>query len=169
MTGYVGSVGGDHGDFNQSSNAIQNKLGGSGNIVNITAAEIAVIVITVALVFMALVGVFYCRVLQARRDIDMENKAKETTLTHMTGDAMELAHAKRASDSSCNTVSIKGTTEPAEPSSSKIKTPAVMESSQEPRPPLRHYIHWKNPYQTPPAKSKQHEDDSSSSQPSYYA
>ncbi|KAK0723890.1 hypothetical protein B0T21DRAFT_293751, partial [Apiosordaria backusii] len=158
MAGYVGSVGGDHGDLNQSSTAIQNKLGGSGNIVNITAAEIAVIVITVTLVFLALVGVFYCRVLQARRDIDMENMAKERGFTHTTGDAIELEHNKRASGSSCNTVSINNTPESGEPSSSKGKTPAVLESGQEPKPPLRHYIHWKNPYEMPKAKTKQHED-----------
>ncbi|KAK0668600.1 hypothetical protein QBC41DRAFT_321622 [Cercophora samala] len=167
MAGYIGTVGGDHADFNQSSNAIQDKLGGTGNIVNITAAEIAVIVVTVTLVLLALVGVFYCRILQTRRDLDIENKAKERASSHTVGDSIELAHTKRVSGSSCDTVSIKNRDEDGEPSSSKDKTPAALESNQQPKPPLRHYIHWKNP--NPKAQTKQHEDGSSSSHPQHHA
>lgn len=156
MPDYIGSPGGDHADFNQSSNAIQDKLGGTGNIVNITAAEIAVIVITVTLVLLALVGVFYCRILQARRDLDIENKAKERAAGPALGDAIELVRTKRASGSSCDTVSIKNRDEIGEPSSSKGKTPAAMESNQEPKLPLRHYIHWKNP--DPNGQTKQQEE-----------
>ncbi|KAK4198414.1 hypothetical protein QBC40DRAFT_298429 [Triangularia verruculosa] len=164
MSGYVGSVGGDHGDPNQSSDAIQNKSGGSGNIVNITATEIAVIVITITLVFVAVVGVFYCRALQARRDADMKNKARERESTPVTGDSIELVHNKRSSGSSCDTISIKGGTAPGEASSSKDKTPAAMESNQEPKLPLRHYIHWKNP--SIKAQTMQTEDGPSSLNPS---
>ncbi|KAK4660499.1 hypothetical protein QC762_119470 [Podospora pseudocomata] len=165
MPDYIGSPGGDHADFNQSSNAIQDKLGGTGNIVNITAAEIAVIVITVTLVLLALVGVFYCRILQARRDLDIENKAKERAAGPALGDAIELVHTKRASGSSCDTISIKNRDEIGEPSSSKGKTPAAMESNQEPKLPLRHYIHWKNP--DPKGQTKQQEEGSCSSHPPY--
>ncbi|KAK3997010.1 hypothetical protein QBC44DRAFT_377328 [Cladorrhinum sp. PSN332] len=112
-----------------------NHVGGSGNITNITAAEISVIVVTIVGVLGALVLVFYCRILRARRDIDMEHKAGQPQ-----GDAIELGGQKRVSGGSCDTAVGNSN---GKPESSSHCHP---EFDKQQKPPLRHYIHWKSPH-----------------------
>ncbi|KAK4164195.1 hypothetical protein QBC43DRAFT_262749 [Cladorrhinum sp. PSN259] len=136
------------GDDHYSANGA---VGGSGNISNITEAEIAVIVITVVGVVAALVLVFYCRILRARRDMDMENKARQERMQDMDranqpqelGDAMELGGQKRpVSGATCDTV-LGGNNAKSDESESSHRQ--RFESDKPRKPPLRHYIHWKNP------------------------
>ncbi|KAK4232370.1 hypothetical protein QBC38DRAFT_95006 [Podospora fimiseda] len=56
------------GDAHYSAN---NYVGGSGDISNITGAEISVIVVTILGVIVALIVVFWCRIVKARKEEGM--------------------------------------------------------------------------------------------------
>jgi len=128
MSGYPNS-----GDNSPHSNTAQDNLGGSGDITHITEAEIAVIVVTVVGLAAALVAVFYCRILRTRREMDMENKAKQRKAPGE--DPIELRGQKRVSGGSCDT-GLK----------TECSSPRELEANCDgKKPSLRHYIHWKNP------------------------
>ncbi|KAK4189234.1 hypothetical protein QBC35DRAFT_450533 [Podospora australis] len=146
MAGYAN--GADDAEYVDSPNSPGNRSGGSGSILRITDSEIAVIVLTVVVLFTTLVSVFYCRTLRARRDIDIENKARERAerLGTSRGDYIELGNRKRVSGSSTVSLGIESS-KPGEVGGRKdTVTPGELESSQQQKPSLRYYIHWKNPY-----------------------
>ncbi|KAK0628174.1 hypothetical protein B0T17DRAFT_614129 [Bombardia bombarda] len=176
MSGYAN--GGDA-HWNQTSTNTASWLGdGTRSSAALTGGGIAVIVLTMLAFFLLVFAVFYCRRLRARRDIDMQNKARESSSNlplAMTaaaaarttrppggggeeegreGESIELKEAAAAPSKSAAGGGGSGsaTNHPHQPDVQI--PPRAFDAGWERKPALWHYIHWRDPYNNPVRKVK---------------
>jgi len=142
---------------------------GNGNGTNTPKGpEIAVIIVTISLFALAMFVTFYCRALQMRRKIDMINQDRERKAqATVEGDAIELSGGNTADTTAGNTT--KNTAEnditDFRPAGSEVGffAPGEARSDRTSRTdlesglvkkPLWHYIHWKDPCNSPKPRVK---------------
>ncbi|KAK3331022.1 hypothetical protein B0H66DRAFT_528357 [Apodospora peruviana] len=166
MGGYAS--GGDA-NYNTTSTNQSSRLGGNDGPHLTTPAEIAVIVATLVIFIVALLLVLYCRKLQARRDLDLENKARvmlSTTPTTPPAAGTESIELKDGfgptAEAPPSIIMGHHTTTPSiesRPLTLNIpSTKAPPEKQEADKQPLWRYIHWKDPYNTPlPRVQPRHE------------